>query len=586
MAKNSIGKSNSVGLLSCFVLFFGSVAVSVAGESQSEYRDGARIGAGFELLNDELRGDCIEFKVADQDNPDGQHKEYTFKEVTDSSELLDTFKLSASAKYSAGFGTASGKAALARESKINEYFHSTAVYMSVRNSAKTIVGPKLTAAMVELAKKSPADFRQKCGNSFISSIVTGGELAGLITSVTNNREEEKQASIDLHYDGKALEADGSLSDTYKSALKRWSSEGHVTESGGNTTVAMTGEELINKFRAFPEEVKTKNITYSVTLKDYKTVENYPLELDLTNDAKAIERLMTKVFNLRTVQDDIVFILNHPEQFIRPDAQSLDKLNGLIDGQLRTLEAAVDKCKQDKICDEPPVLGDFELRSQLPLRYISECGNYAFSSFEKAADPQNADSYNFYGESAAESDSDDLRGIELQGLQVFAGELTNGNNDMANAESILTELQVALDIPPNTNNLIMSLSGSLVVQEDGADRTTLQGRFDNIPVANLLASSHPHCGFDINQSGLEPFGRISHPSSRWNGRAQPFNDGTGLLRSARCRVNGRGQDVGAVFCDSIRLRDYQVKLKHEEDFFDVQRLNQTTRENLLSKGISP
>jgi len=44
----------------------------------------------------------------------------------------------------------------------------------------------------------------------------------------------------------------------------------------------------------------------------------------------------------------------------------------------------------------------------------------------------------------------------------------------------------------------------------------------------------------------------------------YKGGQGLIASARCRSDSKGNDLGYLYCDSIRLNDTFLRLKHVED----------------------
>lgn len=555
--------------LACWIACV-TVIPSAGAQMQAEYRPGAVVGAGYESLTDTLRGTCIEFETVQEDNPGAQEKTYNIKEVTDDSQLTQVLGLSGSASYKGLFGTAEGKAAFAKTVKVNQYSNTFAVRMSVRNSARSIVRPKLTSEMAALARKSLHDFRLKCGNMFVQSVRTGGELNGYIRVETSDLSTQQTISASFSLDSKKLDLEGSGNSDLTRALKQSRTEAKVFEAGGTTAVSLTIDELINKVRGFPAAVQTQAITYAIYVNDYRTAEGFPSEVDMTASDRVMDRILSKAWELNSILEDIRIVRARPDQFHR-GRQSLAMLSGL-DNQvskvhLPVLEKAVDACREGKDCVEPSIPDPFEIRSQLPLRYLSRCEPISLRNLVSS-------------KLGLFDDANDDEAIppKFSGFTVRADrKVGSGDNDMSGNNPRI-ELDLRLVVPATADDMKLELQANLKIRESKPDHTTFTGA-SSVVIHQLLmpvvdAGAPPldaaqdarlsYCRYDRAQPAQVMTGRLDVNGGKDEHKPRAYGNGSGILRAARCRSDTKGSDLGYLFCDSIRLHDTAIRLRHVED----------------------
>ena len=549
-------------LLLCSLVAF---ACPARAQVQAEYRPGAVLGMGYESLVDSLRGSCVEFERAPQDNPGAQVQDYVVREVTDDSQMSEVLALSASASYSALWGSAEGKAAFAKNVKVSQYSNTFAVRMSVRNSANTIVRPRLTRETAQLAKKSLHDFRLRCGNMFIQSIQTGGELNGFVRVETSDLSMQRTISASFSLDSTNLDASGTADAELKRALKYARKEAKIFQAGGSSAVSLTVDELVAKVRGFPESVAKQPVTYAVYLADYRTVDGFPSDSDLSASDRILENMLSKAWELNSVKEDVRVIQAKPGQFYR-GKESLSQLSGLvgtINQHMVTLQSAVEACRAGKECKEPSVPEATEFRSKLPLRYLAKCSPINL----KALAPQHLELF-------SDEEPDTSKPLPNKGFTVAADKkVGRGDNDMAGNNPKIT-LTVDLVVPTTSQDMKLELRASVLMEESKKDWTKFSGSKSAVihQLLGMAGETAPgndeenlaHCRYDPVQPAQLMTGRLEANGGKNEHNPRIYKGGQGLIASARCRSDSKGNDLGYLYCDSIRLNDTFLRLKHVED----------------------
>ena len=541
-----------------------ALAAPARAQVQAEYRPGAVLGIGYESLVDSLRGSCVEFESSPQDNPGAQVQDYVVREVTDDSQLSEVLGLSASASYSALFGTAEGKAKFAKNVKVSQYSNTFAVRMSVRNSANTIVRPRLRSEMAALAKKSLHDFRLRCGNLFIQSIQTGGELNGFVRVETSDLSMQRTISASFKLDSAKLDVEATADAELKRALKYARKEAKIFQAGGSSEAALTVEELVAKVRGFAEAVAKQPVTYAVYLADYRTVDGFPSDSDLSASDRALENMLSKAWELNSVKEDVKVVQAKPEQFHK-GRESLPRLVGLvgtINQQMLQLQTAVEACRAGKECKEPPLPDVSEVRSKLPLRYLAKCSPISL----KALASQKLELF-------SDDEPDTSQPWPNKGFTIPADKHVRGDKDMkGNNPKIF--LNVELVVPQSSQDMKLELRANVRMEESKKDWTTFSGSRSAV-VHQLLGTSGDtapgleeenlaHCRYDPVQPAQVMTGRLEANGGKDEHNPRIYRGGQGLVASARCRSDSKGNDLGYLYCDSIRLNDTFLRLKHVED----------------------
>jgi hypothetical protein len=537
--------------------------------TEVDFQPGIRLGQGFDTLNDKVRGECVVFEADNSSTAaatQGQRMAYELADVSDSSKLTDLLNLSLAAKYKSAFGTeVEGKAKFARENKVSQFANTFMAKIWVKNPARSIVRVKLTDEMATLAKTSLSDFRQKCGNNYVSAFSTGGEFIGHVHLETSNRSEQEK--IHAEFKGKFGKVSTTEVETeaFKEYLKTTESSSksvQVMQNGGNSEVVADVDTMFEKVKGFAASVRNSEaVPYQATLQDYQALPNFPNSLEIGKDQFALARILDRAWQLRSIEEDIKYIRSHRDQFaigsISPEA--LAQLASTVTDQLIALETAAKACQQSGQCKVPDGADPEILRDQMPVRYLSKC------------------------------DPIDVK-IEPFKIEVF-NHVGTGDTDMGgNSPTINMEAKLAFDSEADPMNLLFN--GHVEMRESKKDWTTFTGDKNNLVVHTLRIAELEHCRYDQTQKGLILLGNIASRSGK-NVHKPISYYGTGLLSSADCRSDSKGDDAGYLYCENIILNPIRLILKHEEDTYNTsqikavhERRRELTAPDSVIHGLQP
>lgn len=499
-----------------------------------EYQPGVRLGQGFETIDDSVRGECVVFEP-DNTGPgataQGQTEQYKLFEVSDSYQLTEAMDLSLATKYKSMFGTAiEGKASLARKQNVSQFSSTFVARMSVRNPAMSAVRVKLTDAMAELARTSPADFRQRCGNQFIASVVTGGEFIGYVSIQTLNRSEQEKisASYNAKYGlGGSFESQGSIDKDFLESIESRNKTVDVYHSGGTPTLVRDVQTMYQALDDFATSVRgTGAVPYQAFLQRYDTLPNYPTLATQGQKEQGLARILDQAWQLRSVQEDVRYIRTHPEQFamrgVAPGA--IDQAKAAAEQRMQALEAAAETCKSSGQCDLPPGPSADDLRDTLPLRYRAPCQPLA---------------------------------VQIDPLTVMATTHDRGDTEMNGNRP-----KIHLDATLQPEGQTLKVLANLTMTESKSDWTTFHGSVSRV-VATLNTEAADACLFDPDQTGVVFTGSLDQQAPEDDHTWRTYT-GSDLLRSADCLSDTSGDDSGELGCKNIQFEPARLKLRHVED----------------------
>lgn len=518
---------------------------SVHAQTLVDYQPGIRLGQGFEVLDDSVRGECVAYEKDEASTAQGQREDYRLFEIADSYQMTEVLNLSLSMKYKSMFGSsAEGKASLARNRAVTQFANTFMVRSSVRNPVQSIVKVRLTEPMAALARSSPADFRQRCGNHFVSGVITGGEFFGYVAVQTQNVDEQEKlsASYSATYGlGGSFQSQGQADKDFleKISNRRTTIEYH--RSGGKPEPVRDVASMYKVLEGFADSVRGEGaVPYQASLQPYTTLPNFPVSADTTPKEQGLARILERAWQLRSLKDDVAYVRAHPGEFAMKSvpANAVVEVAAAVNAQLETLEAAANRCRTSGECTLPASASPEDLRDRLPLRYRSACAPVD---------------------------------VEIPPLRIDAYRLTRGDGEM-DGHSPRIDLQVTL----TPKQLDLVLAGTLKMTEAKSDWTTFEGQAAERVVHTLRSPEHEHCRYDADQRELLLSGGVKTQAGE-DVHGDRDYQGNGIVTTATCTADTRGNDTGKLGCKSIAFQKLRLKLRHEEEFAtNVERRRESDR----------
>lgn len=381
---------------------------------------GVHLGWGWDSEAERPRSTvCIEFEMA---RDEGQTKHMTFREVSDSYEVMTSMGMSAAATVDAIGYKASGKAEFAKSARTSGFSSTFVLTVAIDNGVVfaapvpagssagrvTYLDPerptahhgavRLTGDALALARRGEEPFRQRCGDSFVSALYGGAQLTALITIQATTHAEQEAVSAELSGSGWGVEVQSGFSSESTSETSKHDTRMSFFQVGGRgDSIPKHKDDLLDKLAELPGQAASAPATFRMTLTPYTALANWPSRFDIEVDTSEHEQIASDWGAYATLYDEIQEVLDVPDEytfFVRateqgeedrwlpPDAgseddaaarraalEALEALQDEVHETLRYLRDVAARCADpEEECefDEGVVLDPYGVRVRLPL----------------------------------------------------------------------------------------------------------------------------------------------------------------------------------------------------------------------------
>lgn len=302
-----------------------------------EFND-EEIGMGFNSETGLAVGTALEdFTVQENPSASGQEVLASITIVNSHEELMKSLGMSFEAQGRYGFFSASAKAQFSESSNYNSTSTFLVARCIVQNPLTRGKNFRVTTAAKELLDAIRfEDFQRAFGDSFVRGLQTGGEFYSVvrITSVSISKQSELGATLQAEYNGLAV--GGSFEGQFAQANLNTSTRSEFTAtmyqkagSGAQISPTVQINEVINRFKNFPEIAKASAAAYETEVATYDTL---PLPVPPPEEQEdfvfALRDAREKKLRYIQTRNDLEFALRNPIFFIQlPENEVL--LNAIL-----------------------------------------------------------------------------------------------------------------------------------------------------------------------------------------------------------------------------------------------------------------
>lgn len=357
--------------------------------------DGVRLGQGWhDDQGEKAQATCIRFTT----HTDlGQEQTMDIEVVSDRSELMESMDLSTEVQVKAIAYEVSGKASYAKEVEVNSESLNFVAHARVNNGVSFTVPVlveegeamiALTPHYANMARRNYPEFERQCGETFVSAVYSGAELAAVLSFAETSNSKREQLQASMQGSGWGFEAKGSASQ----AMKSYSSNSRLKisfyQSGGNGNPIPTDQQgFVEAISRLPQLASEAGHNYRIMIQGYKSLANFPNELK-DPEGNFRERLAVSYGRLLTIHEEITEILNdlddQPWKWVFGPGMNPDSLRILQDeikGKLRVQRELARRCafvgsdvdqndrSSTSVCvlpDDLDIQNDYAYRIQLPV----------------------------------------------------------------------------------------------------------------------------------------------------------------------------------------------------------------------------
>ena len=326
-------------------------------------------GRGYVANADKAAGDCL--ITADNKlivdpvraaNVGGQEVTYSLTKITSAQEMQDKLKISASASASFLVGSVDAKMSFSESTKTSATAVTLLASVVVKNTAWTVPpGIKIADDAAQLMRAGTIGrFRERCGDGFIQSYLTGGEFHAIVQIQTSSKEEMEKINASIK--GSYFTASGSVdfNKEMESIVKSSSTVVNSFQVGGEGIESSPCRDVkcvADRVIAFPTAVARKPVVIDQEIAKYDVL-NWPKDSVSPLDISTALDVETELNRQRNFTKDKlnqflevqsrpeVFALNAPNATLSQVSAAISILNANMTAYTDSLKACsldVAKC---------------------------------------------------------------------------------------------------------------------------------------------------------------------------------------------------------------------------------------------------
>lgn len=302
---------------------------------------GVNLGWGWNTFRAEpIPTICIEFQPG---NNEAQTTTLSFKEVTDSFELMRAMDISAAVSVKTVAYKAKGSAKFAKQTSVSGLSTTYVIQAEVQNGAKYAgpAGPRgsefpvestggavrLTPAAATLARNDVDAFKETCGNGYISATMGGAKLTAVaeIETSSNKQKAALKTAISGSSDwgAKVAIAVNAKSETSQST-ENFRREISFYQTGGKgQDLPTSADAMRTRVKQLAEQASLAEKLFQIAVTPYEILENWPRNETIIGEETEFEELAALWGSYKTLYDDIQHALNEPAGFVVPVGREPD-----------------------------------------------------------------------------------------------------------------------------------------------------------------------------------------------------------------------------------------------------------------------
>jgi hypothetical protein len=353
-------KRPSAVVLSCVLLCVLAMAfqrsVAVAQALPIAPGEPVLFGRGVDTVRGGFRGQCVQQtpvqEVNDGHSSGGASVDFEATVVETSTSLARALGLDVSASYRWGFGSVSASFSYATSSEFNSRDVFVVVRTSVTNSTRALSQPALTPEAAALYARDPEQFVRTCGDEFVTTITSGGELLAVlrIRSSSSVDRESIRAALRGNYMGFNAAAD--LQSSLSSLQSSHETSTRTIRSGGSGALPeMTPSGLLEFARVtFPGLVAAHAIPRQYVTASYETIPSGMTFADRLVRG-SLMRLAERLDDAVQRRNDTIYTRDHEALCSNASSPQIEPRLEEFDDYLEALTAHAQQCtlQPDRAC---------------------------------------------------------------------------------------------------------------------------------------------------------------------------------------------------------------------------------------------
>lgn len=282
-------------------------------------------GIGFNTLTGKYAGRClVQYQNADIKTVAagdvagaGQSSQWYVTSVDNTQTLAETLDASASISVGFLFGSASASSSYLHSREFNSYHQFLVLQVHVVNGTRYWDIPDTATALPknlqDLKDNHPLDFLNRCGNTYVRTITTGGEFDAVLDVSTSALDDRSALTVNLSGNYGTGEGKAQLKEKIEQTYQNRQVSVRVVRAGGKGSLpSFSAADLISASLGFGADVAANPVPASAELAPYDTIY---VGIGQPPDVESfIMRLFRAYMRALQYNGDLAFIRMHTSDF--------------------------------------------------------------------------------------------------------------------------------------------------------------------------------------------------------------------------------------------------------------------------------
>lgn len=327
---------------------------------------GMDFGAGLDAVSMNLGGNCVTYDNISQAG--STETKYGIDVIETTEDVISAVNVSASTSVKVGLYSYSGsaKATYAKEMIKDSYSVYVLAYVDFTGYSFNLSNTKLKSDWAQIFSTNYPQFRNSCGDRYLSTITTGGKYMGILKITTSSDQEKSAVTADIKGKYSGIFSGGTANASFRSRMESLAKQYHATikvHAIGPPLQSLPTDlaGFFTTMETFYTDAKAcaddhSKCAYKVTFADYVDIASGTP--DISSQTSAMKTLINYNDQYSPLLSDIDYILAQPKSFETFDTAVLSAARGkIVDSQATVLNAA-SACADSSIeCSVPKGLLD-------------------------------------------------------------------------------------------------------------------------------------------------------------------------------------------------------------------------------------
>lgn len=277
-------------------------------------------GRGYDSTSAEFRGACVAPEPVSVigDGGTGMDTSFSLEQVSTSEQLrrVTEAEISASARW--GIRRASATMSALKQSEFNSHDVYLVLRVAVRKNALALTKPKLLPESLEVWQRDRAAFREACGNTFIASMVVGGDFTAIYRVSTTSASDRLDLSARLSGSFSGIDGAANFKKEIESIRTSHSVMVQILREGPSGSLpSLDPKSLIDYALAFPSLISgaQNSRPYEAQAQSYATLlEPLPDGEETSKLERYLRHLADEVERALQDRNDLQFAMKNLNQF--------------------------------------------------------------------------------------------------------------------------------------------------------------------------------------------------------------------------------------------------------------------------------